>query len=140
MSIIGASPQPSLVYTRLVPREGDRHSTATDVRLPPGADLDAGFAPPKKTKLFSFSSRSLLRSRVDLYESADEYGKKTILPESPKAEFDEFAMPTPKQLLSASSLSVISETGVRVRFGDIWEKQKTVVIFTRHFRFVIFSL
>ena len=83
-------------------------------------------------------SRSLLRSRVDLYESADEYGKKTVLPESPKAEFDEFAMPTPKQLLSASSLSVISDTGVRVRFGDIWEKQKTVVIFTRHFRFVIF--
>ncbi|EJD06876.1 uncharacterized protein FOMMEDRAFT_41408, partial [Fomitiporia mediterranea MF3/22] len=49
-------------------------------------------------------------------------------------EFDEFALPTAKQLLLASSLSVISESGVRVRFGDVWEKDRTVVIFIRHFR------
>ncbi|OCB91700.1 hypothetical protein A7U60_g1052 [Sanghuangporus baumii] len=135
-SIIGASPQPPLVYARLLPPdcEGGGYSTAPETRLPPGAELDAGFAPPKKTKLFSFSSRSLLRSRVDLYEAADEIGKKTILPEPPKADFDEFALPTSKQLLNASSLSVVSESGVRVQFGEIWEKQKTVVIFIRHFR------
>ncbi|KLO09766.1 hypothetical protein SCHPADRAFT_810398, partial [Schizopora paradoxa] len=49
--------------------------------------------------------------------------------------FDEWTLPTPEQLHMAGSMLVVSESGVRVRFGDLWKNGKTVVIFIRHFRF-----
>ncbi|KAK1232638.1 hypothetical protein PQX77_004200 [Marasmius sp. AFHP31] len=49
------------------------------------------------------------------------------------AVFDEYAPPTREQLEEASNLFVISESGVRTRFGQLWRDQKTIVIFIRHF-------
>jgi hypothetical protein len=44
--------------------------------------------------------------------------------------------PTQKQLSEAASLLIISESGVRVSFGDLFLARKTVVIFIRHFWYV----
>ncbi|KAJ7268793.1 AhpC/TSA antioxidant enzyme-domain-containing protein, partial [Mycena haematopus] len=47
--------------------------------------------------------------------------------------FDEHRPPTRSQLETAAELPVISESGVRVPFGSLWEDQKTIVCFIRHF-------
>ncbi|KAJ7188042.1 AhpC/TSA antioxidant enzyme-domain-containing protein, partial [Mycena filopes] len=47
--------------------------------------------------------------------------------------FDETRLPTQLQLEEAAALPVISESGVRIPFGDIWQDQKTIVCFIRHF-------
>ncbi|KAJ8077139.1 hypothetical protein PM082_001567 [Marasmius tenuissimus] len=49
------------------------------------------------------------------------------------ADFNEYAPPTREQLEEASNLFVISESGIRTRFGQLWRDQKTIVIFIRHF-------
>jgi hypothetical protein len=51
----------------------------------------------------------------------------------PKIPFDEHEMPTDWQLSLAASLYVFDENSTRVRFGDVWERQRTVVCFIRHF-------
>ncbi|KAK7005687.1 peptidase A1 domain-containing protein [Favolaschia claudopus] len=48
-------------------------------------------------------------------------------------EFDEDRLPTRRQLETAAELPVISESGVRVSFGSVFEQQKTIVCFIRHF-------
>lgn len=58
-------------------------------------------------------------------------GKKTYEPQT--MAFDEHSLPTTTQLLNAGGLSVLSESGVLVRFDSLWKKQKTIVIFIRHF-------
>ncbi|KAK7053452.1 hypothetical protein VNI00_004078 [Paramarasmius palmivorus] len=47
--------------------------------------------------------------------------------------FDEYSIPTQLQLRRAANLWVIAESGVRVSFGSLWQDQKTIVIFIRHF-------
>lgn len=47
--------------------------------------------------------------------------------------FSEFGLPSTTQLQLSRFLYVISESGIRVKFGDLWQGQKTVVIFIRHF-------
>ncbi|KAJ6501043.1 AhpC/TSA antioxidant enzyme-domain-containing protein, partial [Mycena vitilis] len=47
--------------------------------------------------------------------------------------FDESRLPTHQQLLEAAELPVISESGVRVPFGNLWQGQETIVCFIRHF-------
>jgi hypothetical protein len=47
--------------------------------------------------------------------------------------FDQDRLPTLRQLETAAVLSVISESGVRVPFGSLWQNQKTIVCFIRHF-------
>jgi hypothetical protein len=42
-------------------------------------------------------------------------------------------LPTHEQLARAASLLVIAESGVRVPFGSLFAKQRTIVIFIRHF-------
>ncbi|KAH8117951.1 hypothetical protein DFH11DRAFT_1503507 [Phellopilus nigrolimitatus] len=89
-----------------------------------------------KNRLFSFSSRTLLRSRVNLFEinsNKKEASQASLRPAS--NPLNEHALPTPEQLRIAASLLVVSESGVRVRFGDLWEHHQAVVIFIRHFRF-----
>ncbi|KAI6042553.1 AhpC/TSA antioxidant enzyme-domain-containing protein [Pisolithus marmoratus] len=55
------------------------------------------------------------------------------VPLLPYLDFDEHALPTPKQLTDAASCVVIAENGIRVPFGDLFKEQKTIVIFIRHF-------
>ncbi|KAJ6587148.1 AhpC/TSA antioxidant enzyme-domain-containing protein, partial [Mycena vulgaris] len=47
--------------------------------------------------------------------------------------FDETQLPNQRQLEEAAALPVISESGVRVAFGSLWQGQKTIVCFIRHF-------
>jgi hypothetical protein len=54
--------------------------------------------------------------------------------------FDETKPPTQRQLEEAAGLQVISESGVRVPFGNLWREQKTIVCFIRHFWWVLFLL
>jgi hypothetical protein len=54
--------------------------------------------------------------------------------------FDETQLPTQRQLEEAAALPVISESGVRVAFGRLWQGQKTIVCFIRHFWHVSFFL
>lgn len=96
---------------------------------------NADFIPPHKprNRFLSFGSKSMLRSKVDVFEANG--GRK------PYGEpFDEWTLPTPEQLQMAAAMLVVSESGVRVRFGDLWKNGKTVVIFIRHFRFVHFRI
>ncbi|TFK69686.1 hypothetical protein BDN72DRAFT_767649, partial [Pluteus cervinus] len=46
---------------------------------------------------------------------------------------NEWLLPTPSQLSAAASLPIISSAGIRVPFGLLFELQKTIVIFIRHF-------
>ncbi|KAF8623662.1 hypothetical protein AX17_007360 [Amanita inopinata Kibby_2008] len=45
----------------------------------------------------------------------------------------EWALPTYQQLKRAASLSVVAESGLRISFGSLFESQRTIVIFIRHF-------
>ena len=102
-------------------------------KLPPKNvdNLDAGiWAPTRKGRLFSFSSCSMLKSRVDLYECK----KPVPQPEFSEDLFSEYYKPNSDELQTIGSHSVITETGVRIRFGDLWARQKTLVVFIRHFR------
>jgi len=83
----------------------------------------------KRNRLFSFNSHSLLKARVNVVV---EDKSKTV--GSAPSPFDEHAMPTLEQVRAAASLYVVAESGVRVRFGELWEGEQTVVIFLRHFR------
>ncbi|KAL0571600.1 hypothetical protein V5O48_010364 [Marasmius crinis-equi] len=47
--------------------------------------------------------------------------------------FDEHTFPSDEQLEHASRELVVNETGVRLAFGSLWQHQKTIVIFIRHF-------
>ncbi|KAF7306085.1 Peptidase A1 domain-containing protein [Mycena chlorophos] len=47
--------------------------------------------------------------------------------------FDQTRLPTVQELEEAAELPVISESGVRVAFGRLFEERKTVVCFIRHF-------
>ncbi|KAJ7772599.1 AhpC/TSA antioxidant enzyme-domain-containing protein [Mycena maculata] len=47
--------------------------------------------------------------------------------------FDETQLPNQRQLEEAAALPVISEGGVHVTFGSLWQGQKTIVCFIRHF-------
>ena len=79
-------------------------------------------------RLFSFSSRSILRTRVDIVELGKEPSTKQV--------FEENATPSTQQVYAAASRYIVAESGVRVRFGELIETGKTVVIFIRHFRCV----
>ncbi|KAI0091040.1 AhpC/TSA antioxidant enzyme-domain-containing protein, partial [Irpex rosettiformis] len=47
--------------------------------------------------------------------------------------FDEYAIPTQKQLENAASYTVIAQNGIRVPFGDLFRDKRAIVIFIRHF-------
>ncbi|KAJ7217785.1 AhpC/TSA antioxidant enzyme-domain-containing protein, partial [Mycena pura] len=47
--------------------------------------------------------------------------------------FDQTRLPTLTELEEAAKLPVISESGVRVPFGNLWQDKKTIVCFIRHF-------
>nr|XP_031859194.1 uncharacterized protein CI109_005390 [Kwoniella shandongensis]KAA5526266.1 hypothetical protein CI109_005390 [Kwoniella shandongensis] len=49
-----------------------------------------------------------------------------------RERFDEKTPPTPKELFEASLLEVVGERGERVKFGDLVNRRKTIVIFIRH--------
>ncbi|KAK2460943.1 hypothetical protein APHAL10511_007413 [Amanita phalloides] len=59
--------------------------------------------------------------------------KSKPLPVVPPAVQSEWGLPSHEQLSRAASLLVIAESGVRVTFGSLFEKQRTIVIFIRHF-------
>lgn len=101
------------------------------------AVLDAGFAPPRqRTRFLSFSSRSNAKTK----QECNSVPKTTQDFSAPQrmavSTFHEHVCPTPDQLHRAASTLVMTENGVRVRFGDLWERTKTTVVFVRHFRFV----
>ncbi|KAI5118135.1 hypothetical protein M0805_001734 [Coniferiporia weirii] len=123
-------------YMPPVDREDEGYASVPELRRSvPDADLDAGLVPRRRrNRLFSFGSRSLLRPQVELYEATRDKKEQFAIPVI-NYPFDEYALPTPEQLHLAVSLPVVAESGVRVRFGDLWEHEKTVVIFIRHFRF-----
>lgn len=101
------------------------------------AVLDAGFAPPRqRTRFLSFSSRSNAKAKQER-NSVPKTTQDFSAPERMTVStFHEHVCPTPDQLHRAASTLVLAENGVRVRFGDLWERTKTTVIFVRHFRFV----
>ena len=47
--------------------------------------------------------------------------------------FDAYEKPTTEQLQYASDAMVYTENGDLVRFGDLWEGQRTIVCFIRHY-------
>lgn len=74
-----------------------------------------------------------LRRRVRFTDSSVKYS-----PELTDADsLDVFALPTKEQLEQAARLYVISKKGDKIRFGDLWKDQKTIVLFIRHFLCVI---
>jgi hypothetical protein len=59
-----------------------------------------------------------------------ELGKESTV----KQAFEEYGTPSIPQVYAAAARYVVSESGVRVRFGELLEQGKTIVIFIRHFR------
>jgi hypothetical protein len=50
-----------------------------------------------------------------------------------RQHFSETAIPSRKDMYEASLLSVRDEYGNRIRFGSLFEGQRTIVCFIRHF-------
>lgn len=50
-----------------------------------------------------------------------------------KKRFDEWNKPNQKEMYEASLLSLRDEYGNRIRFGSLFEGQRTIVCFIRHF-------
>lgn len=91
---------------------------------------DSVWPPSKRGRLFSFNSCSMFKSRVDLYEC-----KKVVSePQFSEDLFNEYYKPNSDELQTIGSLPVITESGLRIRFGDLWARQKTLIVFIRHFR------
>jgi hypothetical protein len=82
------------------------------------------------------SSRKNIRQAVSKFTSA--FTTKFPSPDvtandlSTEAEMENM-LPTEAQLSNAASLNVVSESGIRILFGDLWLGQKTIVCFIRHF-------
>ena len=51
--------------------------------------------------------------------------------------FDEHAGLTKDQVKKAAALTVIAQNGLRVPFGELIKGRKTIVIFIRHFWYVV---
>ncbi|KAF9254426.1 hypothetical protein L218DRAFT_992322 [Marasmius fiardii PR-910] len=51
----------------------------------------------------------------------------------PASPFDENSPPSTTQLELAAKSTIVTESGVRIAFGSLWQHQKTIVIFIRHF-------
>jgi len=101
------------------------------------AVLDAGFAPPRprqRTRFLSFSSRSNVKANQELNIMSKTNHNFGSSQRTPVSMFNEYASPTPEQLHRAASTLVLAENGVRVRFGDLWEQTKSIIVFVRHFR------
>lgn len=97
----------------------DRESREAEARF--SALLDV--LPPDTSTVASSECQCSASSTSTLaYPSADE-----------PPSFDEYALPTRAQIQQAATLHVIAESGVRVPFGDLWMRQKTIVLFIRHF-------
>ncbi|KAK7035298.1 hypothetical protein VNI00_012065 [Paramarasmius palmivorus] len=82
------------------------------------------------------SEKNQKRASANLHVRFTDVPQEVDSPESSfsdNAPFEEYGIPTREQLRHAEQLCVISESGVRVPFGDLWKNQKTVVIFIRHF-------
>ncbi|KAG9102950.1 hypothetical protein FRC07_010115 [Ceratobasidium sp. 392] len=99
--------------------------------LPQGADI--GGSRVTLTTDGGVGAHSLAHSRsMPVLRVPDQniQGKKQ---KKVKPPFDKYGMPTTEQLRLASEMSVYDERGQPVRFGDIFEGQKTAVCFIRHF-------
>jgi hypothetical protein len=59
--------------------------------------------------------------------------KALTFPPPPTDAFEEHVLPSASQLALAADLPVIAASGLRLRFGDLWRKRRTVVLFLRHF-------
>lgn len=97
---------------------------------PPSIDICPLLSPslvPHQTKAQYTHSKTM-----DTCPFAGKGKAVTSLP-SVRSQFKEHALPTPKQLLDASSCVVIAESGVRIPFGDLFKHQKSIIIFIRHF-------
>ena len=121
------------------PRHQRRHSTSPLEAYAPvnersretitdGEDSDFPDLPSggRRIRLFSFNSRSLLRTRVDIVELGKEAPAKQA--------FEEYGTPSIQQVYAAAARHVVAESGVRVRFGELIENGRCIVIFIRHFR------
>ena len=51
-----------------------------------------------------------------------------------KQAFEEYGTPSIQQVYAAAARHVVAESGVRVRFGELIENGRCIVIFIRHFR------
>jgi hypothetical protein len=101
------------------------------------ADTDSNLEIPPDVQSRSSSSidepiRKRLSALLSRHRSRPSQDSITV----PDIPFDEYKPPTEEQLSLAASLHVLDENGTQVRFGDLWEKQRTVVCFIRHFWFV----
>lgn len=100
------------------------------------AVLNAGFAPPRqRTRFLSFSSRSNAKFKHELNSAPKAKEDFIASQRTTVSTFNEHVCPTPDQMHRAASTVVLTENGIRVRFGDLWEQTKTTVVFVRHFRF-----
>ena len=109
-----------------------RQRALTDQEL---AVLDAGFAPPRqRTRFFSFTTKTALKARPELNSVLKEKPASKSSQKKQVSVFNEHAFPSPEQLQRAASTLVVADSGVRVRFGDLWEQRKTIIVFIRHFR------
>ena len=69
------------------------------------------------------------------YDRGGRLKKEPTIPET-DMPFNEHTMPNKEQLQKASALTVISQAGVRVPFGNLFKDRKTIVVFIRHFWYV----
>ncbi|KAG8687490.1 hypothetical protein FRC09_013461 [Ceratobasidium sp. 395] len=102
--------------------------------LPQGADIGASrvtLTTDGGVGVHSLAhSRSMPALRVPGSSTLNVREKKQ---KEPKPLFDKYGTPSVEQLSLASEMSVYDEYGRPVRFGDIFESQKTAVCFIRHF-------
>ena len=55
---------------------------------------------------------------------------------TPIKPFSAYAKPTSGELQNAANALVYTEKGEEIRFGDLWEGQRTIICFIRHYWWV----
>jgi hypothetical protein len=97
----------SLMEPITTPSEPELDGYATELEsdptFAPSSEPTSGVSTPLKNKFFGFHSRSLLRSRVDIFDV-----KSKSTDNEPQPSFDETSPPAPNRLQVASNLPVIN--------------------------------
>ena len=70
----------------------------------------------------------MFRAELKAMSKADKQRRKEL-----RRHFDPVKKPSAKDMYEASLLSVRDEFGNRIRFGSLFEAQRTVVCFIRNF-------
>jgi len=133
-SVIGSPLPPTAVSASpMSDRQGIAVKTFTTIESTPRPDLFQLDSAQSASMTWSLADELEIRDRVFRAEMKAMSRSDKLRRRELRQHFSETAIPSRKDMYEASLLSVRDEYGNRIRFGSLFEGQRTIVCFIRHF-------